>query len=398
MREGLIMNSRYNNPQLDKCHIGTRAIHAGSEPDLLTGAMTTPIYQTATYALEAVGQSKGYNYSRSINPTVCALEKKLAGIENAAGCIATRTGLAATTVLTMALLRAGDHIVCTDVIFGGTIRLFSHIFGKFGISITYVDTTDIDKIELAIKDNTKMVFIETPANPLLKITDIRRLSKITTKKKIPLVVDNTFLTAVGQCPLELGAEIVLYSTTKYLDGHNSTVGGALLSNNKDYITSFDFIRNAIGCIQAPHDAWLTMQGLKTLQLRMEKHSYNAEIIAKHLERHPLVKQVIYPGLINFPQHKLAKSQQKYFGGMIAFEVNGGYSHALKVMNTLKLCALAESLGAVESLVSHPASMTHKALSEDERLKIGIENGLIRLSVGLENPEDIIADLEQALEL
>lgn len=390
------MTSRYEERNLDNCQIETQAIHCGSEPDPLTGAMTLPIYQTTTYALEEVGVNKGYNYSRSINPTVCALENKLSGIENAKGAIATRSGLAATTVLTMALLKQGDHIVCTDVIFGGTIRLFNQVFNNFGISITYVDTTDINKVDNAIQNNTRMIFIETPSNPLLKITDIKALANISKLKNIPLVIDNTFLTAVGQRSLELGADIVLYSTTKYIDGHNQSVGGALLTNKQEYLDSFYFIRNAIGCIQAPHDAWLTTQGLKTLHIRMERHCKNALIIAKYLEEHPLVSHVIYPGLPSFPQYDLAKSQQLCFGGMLAFEVTGGYKHAINVMNKLKLCALAESLGATESLVTHPASMTHKALSEEERSKIGIGNGLIRLSVGLENPQDIIADLEQAL--
>lgn len=391
------MTSRYSQRNLNKCQIETRAVHSGSEPDPLTGAITTPIYQTATYAMEEVGVTKGYNYTRSINPTVCALEKKLAGIENALGALATRSGLAATTVLIMALLKQGDHIICTDVIFGGTIRLFNQVFTKFGISITYVDTTNIELVTNAIQDNTQMIFIETPANPLLKISDITKLGKIGQLNDITVVVDNTFLTAVGQRPLDLGADVVLYSTTKYIDGHNSTVGGALLTNNKEFLSAFDFTRNAIGCIQAPHDAWLTMQGLKTLHIRMEHHCKNAEIIAKHLQQHPLVNNVIYPGLPDFKQYELAKTQQLCFGAMLAFEVNGGYEHAKHVMNNLKLCALAESLGAAESLVTHPASMTHKALSEEERVKIGINNGLIRLSVGLENPSDIIADLDQALQ-
>lgn len=390
------MTSRYTQQNLDKCQIETRAVHSGSEPDPLTGAMTSPIYQTATYALEEVGVTKGYNYSRSINPTVCALEKKLAGIENALGALATRSGLAATTVLVMALLKQGDHIICTDVIFGGTIRLFNQVFAKFGISITYVDTSDVKQVTNAIQSNTRMIFIETPANPLLTISNIKELGNIGRKSNIQVVVDNTFLTAVGQRPLEIGADIVLYSTTKYIDGHNATIGGALLTNNQDFLNSFNFIRNAIGCIQAPHDAWLTMQGLKTLHIRMEHHCKNAQIIARHLEQHPLVTHVIYPGLKSFKQYDLAKTQQLCFGAMLAFEVSGGYEHAKHIMNNLKLCALAESLGATETLVTHPASMTHKALSEEDRVKIGINNGLIRLSIGLENPDDIIADLDQAL--
>lgn len=392
------MTSRYSNRDLTNAGNATRNIHFGVEPDPVTGAILPPIYQTATYAQEAVGVNKGHTYSRSSNPTVSTLERKLAGIENTLGASAYATGLAATTTLIMALLKAGDHIVCSDVVFGGTVRLIDTVFDKFGISITYVDATDLTKFRAAIQDNTRMVFLETPANPNLKLNDIATLSAIAHEKNIPVVVDNTFMTGMLQRPLELGADIVLYSTTKYIDGHNATVGGALLSNNREYLEQFDYIRKNIGNIQAPMNAWLIMQGIKTLELRLRQHSLNAQIVAEFLENHPLVSKVYYPGLKSFPQRELAAKQHigNLHGGMLAFEVSGGYEHALHVMNTVRLCALAESLGATETIITHPASMTHVMMSKEQRAAIGLTDGLIRFSVGLEDADDIIADLEQAL--
>lgn len=298
----------------------------------------------------------------------------------------------------MALLKAGDHIVCSDVVFGGTVRLIDTVFNKFGITISYVDATDLAKFRAAIKDNTRMVFLETPANPNLKLNDIAALSAIAHEKNIPVVVDNTFMTGMLQRPLELGADIVLYSTTKYIDGHNATVGGALLSNSKEYLEQFDYIRKNIGNIQAPMNAWLIMQGIKTLELRLKQHSHNAQIVAEYLENHPLVSKVYYPGLKSFAQRELADRQHLggLHGGMLAFEVSCGYEHALKVMNSVRLCSLAESLGATETIVTHPASMTHVMMSKEQREAIGLTEGLIRFSVGLEDAKDIIADLEQAL--
>lgn len=392
------MTSRYSNRDLTNAGNATRNIHFGVEPDPVTGAILPPIYQTATYAQEAVGVNKGHTYSRSSNPTVATLERKLAGIEHALGASAYATGLAATTTLIMALLKAGDHIVCSDVVFGGTVRLIDTVFNKFGIAISYVDATDLAKFRAAIQDNTRMVFLETPANPNLKLNDIAALSAIAHEKNIPVVVDNTFLTGMLQRPLELGADIVLYSTTKYIDGHNATVGGALLSNNKEYLEQFDYIRKNIGNIQAPMNAWLIMQGIKTLNLRLHQHSQNAQIVAECLENHPLVSKVYYPGLKSFAQRELADRQHLggLHGGMLAFEVSGGYEHALKVMNSVRLCSLAESLGATETIVTHPASMTHVMMSKEQREAIGLTDGLIRFSVGLEDAVDIIADLEQAL--
>ncbi len=392
------MSSRYSHKKLADAGNATRNIHFGIEPDPVTGAILPPIYQTATYAQEAVGVNKGHTYTRSSNPTVATLEKKLAGIEYAAGAVAFATGLAATTTLIMSLLQQGDHIVCSDVVFGGTVRLVDTVFNKFGISISYIDAANPENIARAIQENTKMIFLETPANPTLKLNDIAAISKIAHAKNIPVVVDNTFLTGVLQRPLELGADIILYSTTKYIDGHNATVGGALLSNNKKYLEDFDYNRKNIGNIQAPMNAWLTMQGIKTLDLRVKQHSRNAQAVAEFLEQHPQVSKVYYPGLASFAQKELAATQHRggFHGGMLAFEVVGGYEHALHVMNSVVLCTLAESLGATETIITHPASMTHVMMAAEQRLAIGVSDGLIRFSVGLEDPEDIIRDLEQAL--
>lgn len=392
------MSSRYSHKKLADAGNATRNIHFGIEPDPVTGAILPPIYQTATYAQEAVGVNKGHTYTRSSNPTVATLEKKLAGIEYAAGAVAFATGLAATTTLIMSLLEQGDHIVCSDVVFGGTVRLVDTVFNKFGISISYIDAANPENIAQAIQENTKIIFLETPANPTLKLNDIAAISKIAHAKNIPVVVDNTFLTGILQRPLELGADIILYSTTKYIDGHNATVGGALLSNNKKYLEDFDYNRKNVGNIQAPMDAWLTMQGIKTLDLRVKQHSRNAQAVAEFLEQHPQVSKVYYPGLASFAQKKLAATQHRggFHGGMLAFEVVGGYEHALHVMNSVVLCTLAESLGATETIITHPASMTHVMMAAEQRLAIGVSDGLIRFSVGLEDPEDIIRDLEQAL--
>ncbi len=392
------MSSRYSHKKLADAGNATRNIHFGVEPDPVTGAILPPIYQTATYAQEAVGVNKGHTYTRSSNPTVATLEKKLAGIEYAAGAVAFATGLAATTTLIMSMLEQGDHIVCSDVVFGGTVRLVDTVFNKFGISISYIDAANPENIAQAIQENTKMIFLETPANPTLKLNDIAAISKIAHAKNISVVVDNTFLTGILQRPLELGADIILYSTTKYIDGHNATVGGALLSNNKKYLEDFDYNRKNIGNIQAPMDAWLTMQGIKTLDLRVKQHSRNAQAVAEFLEQHPQVSKVYYPGLASFTQKELAASQHRdgFHGGMLAFEVVGGYEHALHVMNNVVLCTLAESLGATETIITHPASMTHVMMAAEQRLAIGVSDGLIRFSVGLEDPEDIMRDLEQAL--
>jgi cystathionine beta-lyase/cystathionine gamma-synthase len=371
-------------------------IHAGTTADPTTGAILTPIYQTATYVQEAIGKNKGYTYSRTANPTVTALEKNLAALENAKDALCFSTGMAATTTLLLSLLNSGDHIICSDVVYGGTVRLLQKILCRFNIFADFVDTSDLLAIKKSIRPNTKLIFIETPANPTLKLTDIAHVSEIAKDRHIPLVVDNTFLTAALQRPLELGADIVLYSTTKYIDGHNATVGGALLSNHPEFYEQFHFVRNTIGSIQSPLNAWLILQGVKTLDIRMKEHSKNALIIANYLAAHPNIHDVTFPGLPTFPQYALAQKQQSDHGGMITFTIKGGYHSALKFTNALKLCSLAESLGSLETLITHPASMTHAQIPPDERERLQIYEGLIRLSVGLEDVEDIITDLEQAL--
>lgn len=383
-------------PAAQETGFATRCIHAGVVPDSTTGAILTPIYQSATYVQDAIGVHKGYTYSRSANPTVSALEKKLAALEGVDTAICFNTGMSALTTIFLALLKSGDHIVCGDVVYGGTVRLLRQVLNKFGVAVTFVDTSDPTQVKNAILAYTRLIFIETPANPTLKLTDIAAISHIAHENNILLVVDNTFLTAALQKPILLGADIVLYSTTKYIDGHNATVGGALLAKDATLTEKLSFTRNAVGSIQAPFDAWLTLQGIKTLEPRMQIHSANAATIAQYLVQHPKISRVTYPGLIDFPQRDLAQRQQLNYGGMLTFEVRGGYDKAVKVMNAVRLCALAENLGTVETLITHPASMTHAPIPAEQRNSIGISDGLIRLSVGLENPQDIIADLEQAI--
>lgn len=374
----------------------TRNIHSGSIPDPTTGSILTPIYQTATYVQDAIGINKGYTYSRTSNPTVSALEKKigeLEGIENAHGFT---TGMAATSTLLLALLKKGDDILCSDVVYGGTVRLLQHILHKFGVTHQFVDTSSLSAVKKSLKPNTRLIFIETPANPTLKLADIASLANIAHENNIPLIVDNTFLTSALQKPFDFNTDIVLYSTTKYIDGHNATIGGALLAKDPNYNEQFGFIRNTLGSIQSPFDAWLTLQGIKTLDLRMKQHSANALTVADFLQSHKKVRRVTYPGLKTFAQYELAQTQQLGNGGMLTFELVGGYHHAIKLMNSVKLCSLAESLGSVETLITHPVSMTHGQIPKEIRERIGIEDGLIRLSVGLENPIDIITDLDAAL--
>ncbi|MCX8514883.1 MAG: hypothetical protein RL017_655 [Pseudomonadota bacterium] len=392
------MTNRYAKKNLASSFIATRNIHSGTIPDPYTGAILPPIYQTATYALDEIEQHKGYTYSRVSNPGVTMLENRLAGIEDALGAICFATGMAATTTLLLTFLSKDDHLICSDVVYGGTVRLIEQLLNKYGIHASFVDASDPNKVKQAIKKNTKLILIETPANPTLKLNNISKISKIAQEHKIPIAVDNTFLTASIQQPLRLGADIVLYSTTKYIDGHNATVGGALISNNSKMLEDFDFNRKTVGSIQSPFNAWLILQGVKTLDLRMKQHSENAIQVASFLENHKKVSQIFYPGLKSFPQYDLAQEQHMggYHGGMLCFEVNGGMDKAIEVMNKVTLCTLAESLGSVETLITHPATMTHKPIEPSVRQKIGISDGLIRLSVGLEHYKDIINDLNQAL--
>lgn len=380
------------DPSLD-----TLALHAGAYPDPATGALLTPIYQSTTYVLEAVGNDKGFTYSRTANPTVSALERRLAALEGAEYASCFGTGLGATTALALALLQAGDRAVLSDVVYGGTVRLFQKILSKFGVEAEFVDAADPAAWEEALRRPARLVFVETPANPTLKLTDIEVVSRLAHDSGAVVVVDNTLLTSALQRPLDLGADIVLHSTTKFIEGHNATLGGALITRDAGLHEKMTFLRNAIGAIQAPFNAWLTLQGVKTLPLRMERHSANALRVARFLESHPRVTKILYPGLESFPQHELARRQQGSGGALMAFEVEGGTEAGVRVMNGVRLCALAENLGAAETLVTHPASMTHAAVPLEQRLATGITDGLIRISVGLENPDDIIADLRRALE-
>jgi len=375
----------------------TLALHAGAVADPTTGALLTPIYQTTTYRQEAVGKDKGFTYSRSANPTVSALERRLAALEGAEHCTCYATGLAATTALCMALLRAGDHAVVSQAVYGGTVRLFNQVLAPFGVTADFVDTSDESALRSAVTAKpTRFVFIETPANPTLKLTDIYAAAKIAHEAGALLVVDNTLLTPALQRPLELQADIVLHSTTKFIEGHNATVGGALITLDTELHERFSFIRNAIGAIQSPFPAWLTLQGVKTVGLRMAQHSENALQVARFLETHPRVTKLLYPGLESFPQFELAGRQQSAGGALIAFEVEGGVDAGIRLMNSVRLCALAENLGAAETLITHPASMTHADVPAAQRQAAGITDGLVRLSVGLEDPVDIIRDLSQAL--
>jgi cystathionine beta-lyase/cystathionine gamma-synthase len=376
--------------------LATQALHAGTAPDPATGAILTPIYQTTTFVQEAVGVDKGYTYSRSANPTVSALERRLAALEGADHATCYGTGLAATTVLALALLQAGDRAVLSDVVYGGTVRLFQQVLAKFGVSAEFVDAADLANLEAALRTPARLVFLETPANPTLKLVDIEAACGLAHAAGAIVVVDNTLLTPALQRPLDLGADIVLHSTTKFIEGHNATVGGALLTRNADLAERLSFLRNATGAIQSPFPAWLTLQGVKTLPLRMERHGENALRVARFLEDHPRVTRVLYPGLDSFPQRALALRQQRSGGALLAFEVEGGAEAGVRVLNGVRLCALAENLGAAETLITHPASMTHAAVPLAQRLATGITGGLIRLSVGLENPDDIIDDLRRAL--
>lgn len=374
----------------------TLALHAGTSADPATGAMITPIYQTTTYAQRRVGQDKGFTYSRSANPTVSALERRLAALEGAKFCTCYATGLAATTALCLALLRAGDRVVVSQAVYGGTVRLLQQILGPFGVAADFIDSSDEEALVRALKTPARFVFIETPANPTLKLTDIQLAARHAHEAGALLIVDNTLLTPALQRPFEFGADVVLHSTTKFIEGHNATIGGALVTKDAKLQERFAFVRNAIGAIQSPFPAWLTLQGVKTLSMRMLWHSAKAIEIARFLESHERVSSVIYPGLRSFPQYELAQRQQRAAGALIAFEVEGGVKAGTRLMNSVRLCTLAENLGAAETIITHPASMTHADVPPEQRETAGITDGLVRLSVGLEDTEDLIADLERAL--
>jgi cystathionine beta-lyase/cystathionine gamma-synthase len=376
----------------------TKQIHAGVTPDPVSGSILTPIYQATTFVQESVDKylSKGFSYSRSGNPTVRALEHKIAVLENGADCTCFSTGMAAEQAVLQATLSAGDHAIVSDVAYGGTYRLATKIYSRFGVQFTFADTADPAAVRGALRDNTKLIFTETPANPTLKLSDIAAISEIAKGRGILHAVDNTFLTPFFQRPLELGANISVHSTTKYFDGHNATVGGAVIVDSVELDKKIRFVQNATGVIMSPFVAWLTLQGTKTLSVRIERQAANAREIAEFLEKHPKVAQVRYPGLASFPQHALAKRQASGFGAMLWFEVEGGVKAGKKLMDSVQLCTLAENLGSVETLITHPVTMTHADVEPAERKRVGITDGLVRLSVGLEDVEDLIADLDGAL--
>ncbi|MDP7002211.1 MAG: PLP-dependent aspartate aminotransferase family protein [Candidatus Thalassarchaeaceae archaeon] len=374
----------------------TTAVRGKSKPDPTTGAIIPPLYQTATYVLEEIGRDKGFDYTRSSNPTRQELEKHLAAIEGGKHAIAFSSGMASADSC-MKLLRQGDHVVCCDDVYGGTARLFNNLMTNYGVEFTYVDSQDASQVSGAIRSETKMVWIETPTNPLLKVTDLEAVGEIAEARDLLYVVDTTFATPVFLRPLEYGADIVLHSTTKYLSGHNQLIGGVVITNRQDLFESLKYIQKSVGAVPSPFDCWLTILGLKTLHLRMRRHWESAERIAGYLENHPKVSKVIYPGLESHPMHEVARAQMSGFSGMISFELVGGLEAGKKLMNSVELCLLAESLGAVETMITHPATMTHAEVPREERLARGFEDGLVRLSVGIEDAGDLIADLEQAFE-
>ncbi|MEO8725461.1 MAG: aminotransferase class I/II-fold pyridoxal phosphate-dependent enzyme [Acidobacteriaceae bacterium] len=374
----------------------TTAVRGGVSADTATGALLTPIYQSTTFLQESVGIHKGHTYSRASNPTVSALEAALGALEDTPPAICFGTGMAAISALFLALLQSGDHVVISDVVYGGTVRLFHQILSNFGVDASFVDTADVEQVRRAIQPNTRLVFIETPANPTLKLADIAAIAQVTKTAGVLLAVDNTFLTPLLQRPLDLGADITMLSTTKYIEGHNATVGGSLATRDPKLIERIRLVRKTLGSIQSPQEAWLTLRGIKTLPLRMQQHSRNAQSVAEWLVQLPEVARVHYPGLPSFPQYALAKRQQALSGGMLSFELKDGSDAAVRLMNAVKLCSLAENLGAAETLITHPVSMTHGDVPLATRQRTGISDGLVRLSVGLESPHDIIADLAQAL--
>jgi cystathionine gamma-lyase len=379
----------------------TNAIHVGEEPNFsegATGDVVVPIHLSTTFARKKVTEpTAGYEYTRSLNPTRKALELKLASLENATFGLTFSSGLAAESTVLLSLLKPGDHVVAFDDLYGGTKRLFNQVFSKLGFEVSYVDATDLSLIENAVQPNTRLIWIESPSNPLLKLTDIKGISKISQKHGLILVVDNTFLSPYFQKPLDLGADIVVHSSTKYIGGHSDVLGGAVLLNDEKYYGKVQYHQNAIGAVLSPFDSYLTLRGIKTLALRLEKHQENALEIAHYLEKHPKISKVIYPGLKSHSQHNLAKEQATGFGGVLSFEIKGTIEDAEKFLEKLTLFALAESLGGVESLIELPSLMTHASVAKEVREQIGITDTLVRVSVGIEDVEDLIEDLEQALE-
>ena len=383
-------------PDRPKFQPSTLVIHSNRSYENQSNSILFPIHQTATYIHESVGVTKGYGYSRGANPTVNALEQAIAAVEGTEWALCFRSGMSAITTLCLGLLKAGDHVVLSDVIYGGTMRLFHQVLTHFGVEYSFADTASTEATEQALRTNTRLLFVESPANPTLKLSDIAAMADLAhSRKNLLLAVDNTFLTPLLQNCLELGADISMLSTTKYIDGHNATIGGSLATHNADITERLRFVRKIIGSIQAPFDSWLALQGIKTLPARLAMHCEHAGVIARWLEAHPRVHKVNYPGLDSFPQKALALKQQKAFGGMLSFEIDASTADSIRFMDALKLCTCAESLGSVETLATNPATASHCDISQQERERLGISDRLIRLSVGLEAPKDLIADFEQA---
>ena len=377
----------------------TKQIHAGVTPDPVTGAILTPIYQSTTFVQDSVDEymSKGYSYSRAGNPTVRAFEERLTALEGGHDTTAYASGMAATVAVLLGLLEQGDHIVVADVVYGGTYRFVDKFMRKFGVEATFVDTSDTAAVEAAMRPETKLVFTETPANPTLKVTDLQAVSDIAHARGALHVTDNTFLTPYFQRPFELGADVIVHSTTKFLDGHNATLGGAVVVSNQELQEQIAFARISAGLVMSPMVAWLTLQGTKTLSERMDRQSANAMAVAQFLSGHDKVDYVNYPGLPSHPQYEISKRQATGFGAMVCFEVKGGVEAGKRLMDAIDLWTLAENLGAVESLITHPVTMTHAAVPREERIAAGITDGLVRLSVGMEDAEDLIDALDRSLE-
>ncbi|MFY9559101.1 MAG: PLP-dependent aspartate aminotransferase family protein [Terriglobales bacterium] len=377
-------------------HIGfaTKAIHVGQEPDPATGAVSVPIYATSTYVQEEIGKHKGYEYARVSNPTRDRLETNLAALEGGTAAKVFASGMAAINAI-VTMLKAGDHVVAGHNLYGGTPRLFNQVFANFGMAFAYVDTSDVKNVERALQKNTRLVYLETPTNPLMELCDIRAISDLAHQRGIEVVVDNTFMSPYFQQPIELGADMVVHSTTKFLNGHSDGLGGVVVCTKPEQNEKLAFLQKAAGAILSPFECWLILRGVKTLAVRMLQHDCNGRRVAEFLSKHEKVSKVFYPGLPDHPQYELAKRQMSGFGAMIAFET-GSLANANKMLRKVRVCSLGESLGGVETLISHPATMTHAAVGEEGRRKIGITDGMVRISVGIEDVEDIVADLDQAL--
>jgi cystathionine beta-lyase/cystathionine gamma-synthase len=378
-----------------RARFSTVCLHAGQEPDPATGAIITPIYQTSTYVQDELGKHKGFEYGRTQNPTRLAVEGNLAAIEGGKSAFAFASGMAAIGAIAT-MLHAGDHMVVSENVYGGTFRLFDKVLSRYRISVAYVDTSNIDAVERAVNPSTRMIFVETPTNPILTITDLRAAADLAHRHGLRLVVDNTFASPYVQRPIELGADIVTHSTTKYLNGHSDSIGGIVIATRDEDIEWLKFVQNAEGAILGPFDSWLVLRGTKTLPLRMQRHNANGLAIAEFLSAHPKVRHVHYPGLRSHPQHDLARRQMRGFGGMVSFEL-GSLEAARRLLNAVRLMALAESLGGVETLISHPSTMTHASVPSERRVALGITDGLVRISAGIEDIEDLTEDLAQALD-